>query len=81
MLRTSVSHDYSLSVGGTAGFLPYRVSGTFTESNGILKDSQMKRVTAGFNLTPEFFDGKLKVSANVKGYYLSLIHISDPTRL
>lgn len=70
VLRTSVSHDYSLSVGGTAGFLPYRVSGTFTESNGILKDSQMKRVTAGFNLTPEFFDGKLKVSANVKGYYV-----------
>ncbi len=65
-----MSHDYSLSVGGTAGFLPYRVSGTFTESNGILKDSQMKRVTAGFNLTPEFFDGKLKVSANVKGYYV-----------
>lgn len=70
VLRTTVSHDYSLSVGGTAGFLPYRVSGTYTESNGILKDSQMKRVTAGFNLTPEFFDGKLKIAANVKGYYV-----------
>lgn len=70
VLRTSVSHDYSLSVGGTAGFLPYRVSGTYTQSNGILKDSQMERVTAGINLTPEFFDGKLKVAANVKGYYI-----------
>jgi len=70
VLRTTVSSDYSLAVGGTAGFLPYRVSGTYTNSNGILKDSQMQRVTAGINLTPEFFDGHLKVSANVKGYYI-----------
>ncbi|MDE6342719.1 MAG: TonB-dependent receptor [Muribaculaceae bacterium] len=70
VLRTAISQDYSLSVGGKAGCLPYRVSGTFTESNGILKDSQMKRVTAGFNLTPEFFDGKLKIAANIKGYYI-----------
>lgn len=70
VLRTSVSHEYNLSVGGTAGFLPYRVSGSFTENNGILKDSQMRRVTAGFNLTPEFFGGLLKVNANVKGYYI-----------
>ena len=70
VLRTTVSSDYSLSVGGTAGFLPYRVSGSYTNSNGILKDSQMQRATAGFNLTPEFFGGLLKVSANVKGYYI-----------
>ena len=70
VLRTSISQDYSLSVGGTAGFLPYRVSGTYTQSNGILKDSQMERVTAGVNLTPEFFGGLLKVNANVKGYYI-----------
>ncbi len=57
-------------MGGTAGFLPYRVSGSYTNSNGILKDSQMQRATAGFNLTPEFFGGLLKVSANVKGYYI-----------
>lgn len=70
VLRTTVSQDYSLSVGGTAGFLPYRVSGSYTNSNGILKDSQMQRVTAGINLTPQFFDGLLKVQANVKGYYI-----------
>ena len=70
VLRTSFSHDYNLSVGGKAGFLPYRVAASYTMNNGILKDSQMQRVTAGFNLTPEFFDGKLKVYANVKGYYL-----------
>ena len=70
VLRTSVSHEYNLSVGGTAGFLPYRVSGSYTDNNGILKDSRMQRVTAGFNLTPEFFGGLLKVYANANGYYI-----------
>lgn len=70
ILRTAISHEYNLSVGGKAGFLPYRVSGSYTMNNGILKDSQMQRVTAGFNLTPEFFGGLLKVQANVKGYYV-----------
>lgn len=70
ILRTTLSHEYNLSVGGKAGFLPYRVSGSYTMNNGILKDSQMQRVTAGFNLTPEFFGGLLKVNANVKGYYI-----------
>ncbi len=70
VLRTAISHDYNLSVGGTVGFLPYRVSGSYTQNNGILKDSQMQRVTVGVNLTPKFFDDKLSVNANVKGYYI-----------
>ena len=70
ILRTAISQEYNLSVGGKAGFLPYRVAASYTDNNGILNDSRMQRVTVGFNLTPEFFDGKLKVQANVKGYYL-----------
>ncbi len=70
VLRTSFNQEYNLSLGGKAGFLPYRVSASYTMNNGIIKDSQMQRVTAGFNLNPEFFGGLLKVSANVKGYYL-----------
>ena len=70
VLRTSFNQEYSLSLGGKAGFLPYRVSASYTMNNGILKDSQMQRVTAGFNLTPEFFGGLLKINANVKGYYM-----------
>ena len=70
VLRTTVSHDYSLSVGGKAGFLPYRVAVTYTGNSGIIRNTSMDRVTAGINLTPEFFDGKLKVQANVKGYFI-----------
>lgn len=70
VLRTSISHEYNLSVGGTVGFLPYRVSGSYASNSGILKGSRMQRVTAGLNLTPSFFGGLLKVSANAKGYYM-----------
>ncbi len=70
VLRTTVSHDYSLSVGGTAGFLPYRVSASYTNNNGILKTSRMDRTTVGFNLTPKFFNGLLSVQANAKGTYI-----------
>ena len=70
VLRTSISHDYNLSVGGTLGkVLPYRISGGFTQNNGIVKDNAMKRVTAGITLTPKFFDDHLSVQANAKGYY------------
>ena len=71
VLRTTVSSDYNLSVRGSAGVLPYRVSVTYTNSNGILKTSKMDRLTFGFNLNPKFFDDHLSVSANAKGYYFN----------
>lgn len=90
VLRTTISSDYNLSVGGTAGWLPYRVAVNYTNNKGILKRSQMDRLTFGFNLTPEFLDHRLKIQANVKGYYirnqfsdesaLTSALASDPTR-
>lgn len=69
-LRTTFSSDYSLSVGGKVGFLPYRVALSYTNNNGIEKHSKMDRVTASVNLTPTFFDDLLSVQANVKGSYI-----------
>ena len=70
VLRTSFSHDYSLSVGGTAGFLPYRVAVGYTDNQGIIRNSGMKRLTGSINLTPKFFDDLLSINANVKGAYI-----------
>ena len=67
VLRTSFSQDYSLSVGGTAGFLPYRVNASYTNNQGIVKTSNMQRTTVGFNLSPKFFNGKLSINANAQG--------------
>lgn len=68
--RTSFSSDYTLSLSGTAGLLPYRVDASFTNNNGIIKESSMNRGTVGFTLTPKFFDDHLKVNATAKGYYV-----------
>ena len=69
VFRTTISHDYSLAVAGTAGkVLPYRVDASYTRNNGIIKKSDMDRATVGITLTPTF--GNLKVSARVKGYYV-----------
>ncbi|MBQ9076964.1 MAG: TonB-dependent receptor [Muribaculaceae bacterium] len=71
ILRTSVSHDYSLSVGGTAGILPYRVSVAYTGNNGIVETTKMDRITGSINLSPKFFNNLLSVNANVKGAYVN----------
>jgi len=71
VLRTTVSSDYSLSVGGTANWLPYRVSIGYTNNNGIIRKTKMDRLTASVNLTPKFFDDLLSVNANIKAAYVS----------
>ncbi|MDE7396826.1 MAG: TonB-dependent receptor [Muribaculum sp.] len=70
VLRTSFSHDYALSVAGALGVVPYRVSASYTDSQGILKESGMQRTTVGITVTPKFFDSHLSVIANVNGTYL-----------
>ena len=70
-LRTSFSQDYSLSLSGTSGWLPYRVSASYTNNQGIIKESGMQRTTVGFNLSPKFFDGLLQINANANGTYIN----------
>lgn len=70
VLRTSFSHDYNLSIGGTVGFLPYRVNASYTNNEGIIKTSGMQRTTVGFNLSPKFFNGLLQINANASGTYV-----------
>lgn len=60
VLRTTISQDYTASIAGKAGFLPYRVNAGYTNSEGILKTSNMQRVTAGFSLSPKFFNDLLR---------------------
>ncbi|MDE5828066.1 MAG: SusC/RagA family TonB-linked outer membrane protein, partial [Duncaniella sp.] len=71
LTRTTFSSDYTLSIGGTAGWLPYRVAVAYTDNNGIVKNTDMNRLTASINLTPKFFDNLLSVNANVKGAYIT----------
>ena len=71
LLRTSFSQDYALSISGAAKWLPYRVSASYTNNQGIIKESGMQRTTVGFNLSPKFFNGLLQINANANGTYIN----------
>jgi iron complex outermembrane receptor protein len=67
--RKAISQDHSLSASGTYLNTPYRVSLGFTDNNGILKTTNLKRNTMSIALDPTFFQNHLKVSLNLKGVY------------
>lgn len=70
ILRTAFSHDHAVTVSGTiAKVLPYRVSGGYTDEQGILKTSDFKRFTGSLNLSPTLLQDHLKLNVNVKGMW------------
>lgn len=69
IFRTSFSTDHNVAVSGAIPHMPYRVSVGYTNENGILKTSNMERLTGAINLNPNFFENKLNIQLNVKGIY------------
>ncbi|MDX2070312.1 MAG: TonB-dependent receptor [Haliscomenobacter sp.] len=65
--QTAFSHDNNLSVTGSFKNLPYRASVGFMDQNGILKTSNMNRLSGSLGINPSFFDKHLKVDVNLKG--------------
>ena len=61
--RAAVSHEHNVSLSGginnKSWSMPYRVSVGYTGQQGILKGSDYKRVTAGFNISPSLFNKHL----------------------
>ncbi len=64
--RTSIGTDHNLSMSGGLDILPYRFSLGYTSQQGIIKTSNMDRLTLGLNLNPSFFEDHLKVGVNAK---------------
>ena len=67
IFRTAVSQDHNLSMTGAYKTLPYRVSIGYTDQNGILKNTDMQRLTGSISLDPSFLNDNLKVNINAKG--------------
>ncbi len=65
--QTAFGHDQNLYLSGAAGNLPFRISLGYSDKNGILRTDRFKRVTAGLNLNPGFFDNTLQVNIHLKG--------------
>jgi len=69
IFQNAFAHDYNLSISGAIKSLPYRVSGAYTNQDGILKTGNYERATASINLNPTFLKDKLKLNVNLKGSY------------
>jgi len=67
IFRTAVSSDHNLSVTGSAKSLPYRVSVGYTDQKGILRNTDMQRITGSLSLNPSFLNDRLKINLNLKG--------------
>jgi TonB-dependent starch-binding outer membrane protein SusC len=65
--RTSVSQDHNVSISGAYKTLPYRVAIGYTDQNGILKNTDLQRITGSVSLDPTLLDGNLKINMNAKG--------------
>ena len=68
--RLAPSTDHNISIQGGTKNMPYRFSLGYTLQNGIIKTSQMQRVTAAMNLSPTFLDKHLSFNLNAKGMYI-----------
>lgn len=71
--RNGISQEHNVSLTGginkQSWSMPYRVSAGYTGQEGILKGSDYKRVTAGFNINPSLLDKHLNININGKYSY------------
>lgn len=67
LYRSAFSTDNNLSVSGAIKSLPFRFSVGFTNQDGILKTSSMRRTSAGLSLSPRLLNDHLKIDVNVRG--------------
>lgn len=64
--QSATSMDHNISVSGTTADIPYRLSYGYTDQEGILKTTNIKRHTINLNLNPSFMDDHLNVKLSVK---------------
>jgi TonB-linked SusC/RagA family outer membrane protein len=65
--QTALTTNDNLSMSGTAGHTPYRVSLGYLDQQGILKTDMLQRGTLGIHLTPHLLDDHLKLELNLTG--------------
>ncbi len=64
VMRTGLTQDYNLSVGGSSDFVSYYLSGAYHSEEGILLNDQFERYTFNAKVETKVTDW-LKVGANV----------------
>ena len=65
--QNAFGNDNNLSVGGSIGNLPYRVSVGYMTQDGILRTNHFNRLTGSLHLTPSLLNDHLKFTIAAKG--------------
>ncbi len=66
VFRNAVSADNNLAFSGAVEHIPFRVSLGYLDQNGILLNSNLKRLSGSLNLNPHFLDNHLSIDANLR---------------
>ncbi len=65
--QDALGTDNNLSASGSIfKKLPFRISGGYSNQQGVLKTDRFSRASSSLNLSPKFFDNHLQVNVNVK---------------
>lgn len=64
--QNSFGTDNNLSVSGSIGDLPYRVSVGYLNQDGLLRTNNFDRLSGAINLNPTLFNDHLKVNVAIK---------------
>ncbi|MCD8194485.1 MAG: SusC/RagA family TonB-linked outer membrane protein, partial [Tannerellaceae bacterium] len=59
-------------------YTPYRVSVSYTNQQGIIKENGYQRLTGGIALTPQFLNNHLSLNINMKGSHEKNDFIENP---
>ncbi|MCU0340384.1 MAG: TonB-dependent receptor [Spirosomaceae bacterium] len=65
--RSAFTHDNNLSLTGAIKSVPFRASVGYLDQNGVLKTSNMNRMSGSLGVSPSFLNNHLKVDLNYKG--------------
>jgi len=68
--KTAFGQEHLLGISGSTYNIPYRLSGSYSNKDGILKTSNNERATGNIRLTPTFFNDHLKIDVGVKYSYI-----------
>ncbi len=69
IFRVAASHDHNFNLTGSYKNIPYRASVGYTSDVGILKNTDLSRVTGAINLSPSLLNNSLKVSINARAMH------------
>jgi TonB-linked SusC/RagA family outer membrane protein len=65
--RTAFTTDNTVSLLGSAGKVPFRVSGGYLNQQGLLLDNSLKRYSGSVGVTPLLLNDNLRIDINIKG--------------